>query len=69
MFWKKTEKIFLSPNQKETFQYFHINIFNFLVLKPTEEKFIEGHVKLQQPVMLKCLVGPVALELSLLPKG
>lgn len=45
-----------------------MNIFNFLALKTTEEKFTEGHIELQQPVMLKCLVGTVILEPTLLSK-
>lgn len=65
----KKQKMPFFPNQKETFQHFLINIVNFLALKLNKEKYIEGHMKLQQPVMLKCLIGAVILEPSLLSKG
>lgn len=51
------------PNQKETFLHFHINILNSLALKPTEGRLVEDHMKLQQPVMLKFLLGSAILAL------
>lgn len=51
------------PNQKETFLHFHINILNSLALKPTEGRLIEDHMKLQQPAMLKFLLGSAILAL------